>query len=73
MTDERKINILDDFVPRVRNMELELKSSYERMESMIGLIYAVGTQILNLLWVSILFDTVLILQKNVQLKIWFLN
>ena len=38
MTDERKIDFLDDFAPQIENVELKFWSNCERMESMVGLI-----------------------------------
>ena len=54
MTDRWKIDILDDFALIIENVELELGSSYERTESMVGLVEKVETQILNLLWVLVI-------------------
>ena len=68
MTDGQKFDILDYFTPRVRNVGLELMSSCERMESMRGLVLKVGTQVLNLLWASVIFDIFLILRKNVNIE-----
>ena len=45
----QKFEILDDFAFRVGNVELELESNYERMESIVGLVQEVGAQILNFL------------------------
>ena len=36
--DGWKFDILDDFGPRDRNVELELESSYERTKSIVGLV-----------------------------------
>ena len=33
-----KIDILDNFTPRVKNLELELENNCERTESMVGLV-----------------------------------
>ena len=35
---DKKIDILDDFTHRVRNIELEVESSYEHIESMVELV-----------------------------------
>ena len=45
----QKFDILDNFAPKVKNVELELEHSCEHTESMVELEYEVGTQILNLL------------------------
>ena len=55
MTYEQKIDILDDFSPRVGNVELELGSSCDHKMSMVGFVYEVGTKILNFLLVSMMF------------------
>ena len=41
MTDEQKFNILDDFISRIENVELELESNYESMESIVELVQEV--------------------------------
>ena len=38
LIDGQKFDILDDFIPRVENVELEFESSCERMESTIELL-----------------------------------
>ena len=72
LTNRWKFHILDNFTPRVENSDLELESGCDCTESTVGLIWEVGTQILNLLWVLVMFDTILIfLKKKCDLKIWF--
>ena len=55
LTNRWKFHILDYSTPRVENFNLKLRSSCECMKSVVGLVWEVGTQILNLLWVSVLF------------------
>ena len=38
MANGQKIDILDDFALRVENVELEIRSSYESTESIVGLV-----------------------------------
>ena len=68
MPGGQKINILDDFAHKVENMELKLRSSCERTESMVGLTLEVGTQILNLLWVLVLFEYYFDFTKKCTIK-----
>ena len=50
-----KFDILDGFAPKVGNSDLELKSGCEPTRSIVGHALEVGTQILDLFWVSVLF------------------
>ena len=73
MTDEQKIDILDDFALRVKNVEMEPESSCERTEYMVGLVYEVITQILNLLLVLVMFWKLFdfIEKHKKKLEMWF--
>ena len=53
--DGWKFYILDDFAPRDRNVDLELENRFERTESIVGPVLVVGIQILDFIWVLLLF------------------
>ena len=71
--DTWKFDILDDFTHRDKNVKLELKSNCDRTESTIRRIWEVGIQILDFIWVSLLFCYSFVFIEKRDIKSWFLK
>ena len=73
LANEWKFYFLDYFALRVENCESEFGSGCKHTKGTVGLVWEVETQILNFLWVSLLFYYSFGFIEKRNSKIWLLE